>query len=159
MRIPESQAPLIKAIITRSRELTVLRPVDDPEAVPCPLYQARVSAGFPSPADDYIEGPLDINQYLVERPAATFFVRVEGDSMTGAGIHPGDILVVDRSLEAVPGKVIIAVLDGDLTVKRLLRRDHEVYLCPENDRYPPIRITEDMDFQVWGVVRHVVHSL
>ena len=130
-----------------------------PPPLSCPLYQSRVAAGFPSPADDYVEGQLDLNRYLIDRPAATFFVRVQGDSMLGAGIHPGDLLIVDRSRQADDGRVIIAVLDGELTVKRLRRRKGQVWLHPDNEAYPPLLITEDRDFHIWGVVRHVVHSL
>lgn len=124
-----------------------------------PLFVTSISAGFPSPADDYIDRTLDLNEFLVRHPAATFFVRVSGDSMLGAGIHPGDILIVDRALEACHNKIIIAALNGELTVKRLLRETGEVYLHPENESYSPIRITPDMQFEVWGVVVHVIHSL
>jgi DNA polymerase V len=124
-----------------------------------PLYAARVAAGFPSPADDYIEGKLDLNEHLVKHPAATFFVRVEGDSMIGAGIHSGDILVVDRSLKPRHGKIVIAVLDGELTVKRLEQRKGVLRLLPENNSYPIVEITDAMDFLIWGVVTNVIHSL
>lgn len=126
---------------------------------PLPLYAARVAAGFPSPADDYIEGKLDLNEHLVKRPAATFFVRVEGDSMIGAGIHSGDILVVDRSLKPCHGKIVIAVLDGELTVKRLEQRKGVLRLLPENNSFPVVEITDAMDFMIWGVVTNVIHSL
>lgn len=124
-----------------------------------PLFLASVSAGFPSPAEDYIEGRLDLNKHLIKHPAATFFVRVAGDSMTGSGIHPGDILVVDRAIGPQDGSVVIAVLDGELTVKRISRRDGRLYLVPDNCRYSPLEIIEDMEFEVWGVVTAVVHSL
>jgi DNA polymerase V len=124
-----------------------------------PLFLATVSAGFPSPAEDYIEGRLDLNQHLIKHPAATFFVRVAGDSMTGAGIHPGDILVVDRSLEPRDASVVIAVLDGELTVKRISRRAGRLYLVPDNSLYQPLEILEEMEFEVWGVVTSVIHSL
>ncbi len=127
--------------------------------LPPPLYAARVAAGFPSPADDYIEGKLDLNQHLVKHPAATFFVRVEGDSMIGAGIHSGDILVVDRSLKPCHGKIVIAVLNGELTVKRLEQRKGILRLLPENNSYPAVEITAAMDFMIWGVVTNVIHSL
>ena len=124
-----------------------------------PLFLAPVSAGFPSPAEDYIEGRLDLNRHLIKHPAATFFVRVAGDSMTGAGIHPGDILVVDRSLEPRDASVVIAVLDGELTVKRISRRAGKLYLVPDNSLYQPLEILEEMEFEVWGVVTSVIHSL
>lgn len=123
------------------------------------LYACPVSAGFPSPADDYLEGRLDLNQYLIKHPTATFFVRVTGDSMIGAGIHTGDILIVDRALEARDGKVIIAVVNGELLVKRLRIEKKKVYLASENSDYPPLVITDLMDFEMWGVVTTVIHPL
>jgi DNA polymerase V len=134
-------------------------PPDCSTVRPLPLFLARVSAGFPSPADDYLDGRLDLNQHLVKHPAATFFVRASGDSMIGAGIHSGDILVVDRSLEPGTNSVVIAVINGDLTVKRILRTGGKLYLAPENPRYRPIEIREGMEFEVWGVVTNVIHSL
>ena len=124
-----------------------------------PVFLGRLPAGFPSPADDYIEGKLDLNRHLIKHPAATFFVRVTGDSMTGAGIHSGDLLIVDRSLEAVDGNVIVAALDGDLTVKRLRTRDGALSLVPESRDYQPIDITEQQSFEIWGVVTNVIHAL
>ena len=124
-----------------------------------PLYTCPVSAGFPSPADEYLEGKLDLNQYLVPHPLATFYVRVSGNSMIGAGIHEGDLLIVDRSLEARDGRVVIAVVNGELLVKRLKYQSRQPYLIAENPDYPPMAITEAMDFQVWGVVTNVIHAL
>jgi DNA polymerase V len=124
-----------------------------------PLYMTSIEAGFPSPADDYIEGKLDLNEHLIKHPAATFFVRVSGESMIKAGIFPGDILIVDRSLEAVNKKIVIAVLDGELTVKRLRIRSGRPSLEPENDRYTPIEIKPDMAFEIWGVVTNVIHKV
>ncbi len=124
-----------------------------------PLFMMPVAAGFPSPAEDYIEGKLDLNKHLIKHPAATFFVKVTGNSMTDAGIHPGDILIVDRALAAVDKNVVIAVVDGELTVKRLRMMGDEVFLFPENDDYTPLRIEEDMNFEVWGVVTNVIHQL
>jgi DNA polymerase V len=124
-----------------------------------PLFLASVSAGFPSPAEDYIEGRLDLNRHLIKHPAATFFVRVAGDSMIGAGIHPGDILVVDRALEPQDSNVVIAVIDGELTVKRISQRHGKLFLVPDNQAYEPLEIIETMEFEVWGVVTSVIHSL
>lgn len=123
------------------------------------LFSAKVSAGFPSPADDYMEGQLDLNEYLVKHPAATFFVRCTGDSMINAGISDGDILVVDRSLTPVSGKIVIAVLNGELTVKRLYKCAENVELRPENPKYSTIRVTKEHDFMVWGVVTSVIHKV
>jgi DNA polymerase V len=129
---------------------------------PChgtPLYLDRISAGFPSPADDYIETALDLNTYLIRNPAATFMVRVSGDSMIGAGINDGDVLVVDRSEQPAHGKIVVAVLDGELTVKRLVMKGGQTLLAPENSRYQPITVAEGQDLHVWGVVLGVVRKL
>ncbi len=128
-------------------------------AVYISVFSARVSAGFPSPAADYEEGKLDLNKHLVKNPAATFFVRVTGDSMTGAGIHDGDLLIVDRSKEPASGNVVIAVIDGELTVKRMRIKSGKYSLEPENENYPVQKITENMEFEVWGVVTNVIHPL
>lgn len=124
-----------------------------------PVFLGRLPAGFPSPADDYIEGTLDLNRHLIKHPAATFFVRVTGDSMIGAGIHSGDLLVVDRSLDAVDGNVIVAALDGELTVKRLFRQGEILRLLPANATYQPIEILTQQSFEIFGVVTNVIHAL
>jgi len=124
-----------------------------------PLFMVPVTAGFPSPAEDYIEGKLDLNRHLIKHPAATFFVRVAGDSMIDAGIHPGDILIVDRSLEPADRKVVIAVINGELTVKRIRMKKGRLYLMPENEKYKPIEIEKEMNFDIWGVVTNVIHPL
>jgi DNA polymerase V len=138
--------------------LDVFKPcLNRPQAFP--LYSSKVSAGFPSPADDNLEKSLDLNSYVVKRPSSTFFVRVNGDSMINAGIHDNDILVVDRSVKASHDKVIIAVLDGQMTVKRLYKRSGKVILMPENDLYKPIEINDDTNMEIWGVVTSAVHFL
>ncbi len=124
-----------------------------------PLFMVPVSAGFPSPAEDYIEGKLDLNQYLVKHSAATFFVKVTGNSMIDAGIHDGDILIVDRSLKPVNKKVVIAVVNGELSVRRIRVTKGKVFLMPENRDYKPLQVNEEMDFEVWGVVTTVIHPL
>ncbi|MFZ5981696.1 MAG: LexA family protein [Candidatus Zixiibacteriota bacterium] len=124
-----------------------------------PLFAEAVCAGFPSPASDYIEGKLDLNEFLVKHPAATFFVRAEGDSMLGAGIHSGDILVVDRALQAAENKVVIAVVDGELTVKRLKKIKGKLRLAPDNDSYRPLDTDEENGFEIWGVVTAVIHAV
>lgn len=131
----------------------------DPDSeIILPLYSTKVSAGFPSPADDFIEQKLDLNQHLIKNPAATFLVKVAGESMVDASIHPGDILVVDRSVDAIDGKIIIAILDGDFTVKRFKKTDDTLFLIPESTQFSPIEITDDMDFEVWGVVTNIIKS-
>lgn len=123
-----------------------------------PLFSIPVKAGFPSPAEDYLEQNLNLNDYLIQHPAATFFVRVDGDSMLGAGIHRGDMLIVDRALEPAHGKIIIAVLNGEFTVKRVRLDGNRLFLEPENPHYHPIEILPGWDFQVWGVVTYVIHK-
>jgi DNA polymerase V len=123
-----------------------------------PLFMASVSAGFPSPAESYIEGHLDLNRYLIKHPVATFYVRVSGDSMTGVGIHPGSILVVDRHVEADDGDIVIARINDELCVKRLRLSRGRIWLMPENDKYQPIEVIESMDFEVWGRVMHAIRT-
>ena len=124
-----------------------------------PLYLSPVKAGFPSPAEDFIDRKLDLHEYLVHNEAATFFLRAQGDSMVGAGIHDGDLLIVDRSIEAAHDKIVIAALDGELTVKRLQRTKGKVFLVPENPDYPVFDITEREYVYIWGVVTYVIHKL
>jgi DNA polymerase V len=116
------------------------------------------TTGFPSPAEDYIEKKLDLNHQLIKRPAATFLIRAVGDSMIGAGIHSGDTLIVDRSERARHGQVVIAVLNGELTVKRINLKGKKPQLLPENPAHKPIQIDELADVKIWGVVKHVIHS-
>ncbi len=120
---------------------------------------SRVQAGFPSPAEDYMDQPLNLNAYLIDNPTATFFVRAGGDSMIGAGIHQNDLLIVDRSLRPVSGNVVIAIVEGEFTVKRLIIHSRYVELRPENNRYPVLKFTEDSELEIWGVVTSVIHRL
>lgn len=121
-----------------------------------PLLLHRIPAGFPSPADEYAESALDLNTYLVRNKTATFFFRVIGDSMTGANIHDGDLLVVDRSIEPKHGHIVLAVINNEYTVKRLYRLDGVMELHAENPAYPPLRFQEHDELQVWGVVTGAV---
>jgi DNA polymerase V len=129
-----------------------------PFALALPLYGSRIAAGFPSPADDDLEGTLDLNEHLVRHPAATFFLRVQGDSMSGAGIHDGDLLVVDRAREVKSGAIVVAAVNGELTLKRLKLDGERVWLLPENPDFAPLEIRDGMALVVWGVVAHTVHS-
>lgn len=122
-----------------------------------PYYPAYVSAGFPSPASDYEDLELDLNKYLIKHPEATFFVRVEGDSMTGAFIQDGDLLIIDRAEKADFGDIILGVVNREFTVKRLIKEKGKVYLKAENPKYKTIEISEETDFEVWGVVIYVIH--
>ena len=147
IRVPASKVPSIKAWLATGQDHFNL-----------PLYACRVAAGFPSPADEYIEMHLDLNTYLIKHPAASFFLIASGDSMTNAGIYSGDLLIVDKSIEAVDGKIVIAAIDGELTVKRLSRQKGRVQLLPAHEAYQPIDITEEQDLVIWGVVTHVIHQ-
>ncbi|MCD4736818.1 MAG: translesion error-prone DNA polymerase V autoproteolytic subunit [Bacteroidales bacterium] len=124
-----------------------------------PLFTCSAQAGFPSPAEDFLEKRLDLNDYLIKNQSATFLVKVSGDSMKNAGILDGDILVIDRSVEPVSGKIVLAVLDGEFTVKKLIKKNNQVCLVPENESFTAIRITEIMDFKVWGVVTFAIHKV
>ncbi|PTR04672.1 DNA polymerase V [Nitrosomonas nitrosa] len=136
-----------------SSTLPYLQPAAiDPAVCILPLLLHRVPAGFPSPADEYVEKGLDLNTYLVRNKVATYFFRVVGDSMTGAHIHDGDMLVVDRSIEPKHGHIVLAVINNEYTVKRLYACDGVVELHAENPAYPPIRCKEHEELQVWGVV-------
>ena len=162
VRIPASRLPAVRSWLAqwnRANPNARARPFTDrPRPLPLPLYGSRVAAGFPSPADDHLEKPLDLNEHLVRHPAATYFVRVEGDSMDGAGIRNGDILVVDRALEPRSGSIVVAVVNGELTVKRLDIRDRRLWLVPENPAYAPIEIREGTELAIWGVVAHAIRS-
>ena len=146
MRIPISKIDSVMNFINNSN-------------ISLPLYSSKVPAGFPSPADDHMEGKLDLNTHLVKHPTATFFVKASGDSMLGAGIHDGDILVVDRSLEPRKGKVVIAAVDGQLTVKRLQKKGSKTFLVPENKKFRSIELNENNDVKIWGVVTNVIHKV
>ncbi len=121
-----------------------------------PLFCSRVPAGFPSPADDYLEAKLDLVELLVSDPAATFMVRVRGDSMSGAGIGTGDILIVDRSITPAHGMIVLAIVDGEFTVKRLYRRGTRVALIPENPLYQPIELHDGQELKIWGVIKSCI---
>lgn len=147
IRIPLSRVEAVQQFIRTGQTIRI------------PLYSNSIPAGFPSPADDHIESHLDLNDYLVQNPSSTFMVRAVGDSMIGAGIHSGDVLVVDRAITPTNGKVVIAAVDGELTVKRLeIHKDH-LSLMAENPKYPPIHVSEAQDAVIWGVVTNVIHSV
>jgi DNA polymerase V len=169
IRVPESLIPSIQALLSQRKQQfeqfsqqhnSVFLPKPQPTVIPLPLYIGKVAAGFPSPADDYIEKNLDLNELLVQKPAATFFVKAQGESMLGAGIHPNDILVVDRSIEPADGKVVIAALNGELTVKRLSKTAEGIwYLKAENPQFPDILLNDGLELVIWGVVTNVIHNL
>ncbi len=123
-----------------------------------PLYNSSVSCGFPSPAQSYIEASLDLNEHLIKRPASTFFLRAQGDSMQGAGIYDGDLIIIDRSLTPQNNHIVLAALNGEFTLKRFVKRSKQTFLMPENSKYHPTLITPEMDFQIWGVAVHSIRK-
>lgn len=145
-------------IKTENPSLTLMgRAVLDPEFLAhIPLVSCNAPAGFPSPADDYIKNTLDLNEYLIDNPVSTFMMRIAGDSMIGAGINDKDVIIVDRSKEPLPGKIVEAVLHGELTVKRLQKKRNEYLLVPENPEYSPIHVHGEQELVVWGVVTGIV---
>lgn len=163
VRIPSSQAPVIKDFLVayqRKRLAADIDAVTDFEwpalharAIHLPLYSSKVSAGFPSPAEEHVEKRLDPSEFLIDQKDATFFVTIQGYSMMDVGLLPGDKAVVDRSKQASVGNIVLAVLDGEFTIKTLSRsKDGTVRLLPANKDFSPIEITEEMNFEVWGVV-------
>jgi len=128
------------------------------ELMTVPFFENSVPAGFPSPAEDYMGRRLNIHEYVVHNATASFLVKASGNSMINAGIFDGDIMVVDRSLQADDKSIVIATIDGNFTVKRLIFKNDWPYLYPENPEYEPIKIREEMDFSIWGVVTYVIHK-
>ena len=128
------------------------------ERLKIPLLSDSVSAGFPSPADDYTEENIDLNEHLISNPFSTFFLRVKGESMLNAGIKDKDLIIVDKSLRAKPGDIVIAMIDGEFTIKRLSIKNNELYLKAENPNYPDFRFKNHIDIQIWGVVIYSIHS-
>ncbi len=134
-----------------------IEPGENPTLVP--LFLSTVKAGFPNPAENYIEKTIDLNEQLVSNPPATFYVKVSGESMIDANLQDGDILIVDKSINAKNGNIVIAVIDGEFTVKRLgINKDGSIDLIPENKKFKPVKITSDTDFRIWGVVTYIIHA-
>ena len=170
MRVPESIKPVVVEylnVLAKMREaepqwpshLTPVQLAENPPAFKVPLFGHTIRAGFPSPADDYVADTLDLNDHLMPRKEASFLLRARGDSMTGVGIHNDDILVVDRSITASNGCVVIAKLDGEFTVKTLEKKRGKIRLLPANSDFQPIELKDEQELQVWGVVTNVIHSL
>tara|TARA_B100000700_G_C14680403_1_gene685089 strand:- start:96 stop:575 length:480 start_codon:yes stop_codon:yes gene_type:complete len=124
-----------------------------------PLAQECISAGFPSPADEYTDARINLNETLIKNPSSTFFLRVSGTSMLGAGIMDGDLLLVDRSLEPYPNRIVVAILDGAFTVKRLTFYKGEIYLEAENPNHPKLNLNNYETIQIWGVAIYSIHRL
>lgn len=167
LRVPNSIVPAVNDLLDQVVTLRSVHQADvevvhlAAELSECalPLFASPVAAGFPSPADDYVEGALDLNAHFIHHPAATFCVRATGESMNGAGILPGDILIVDRSLTAKHGSIVIAVVDNELTVKRLYKQGGKVALRAENPDFPTIECHAGMELVIWGVVSGVTRKL
>lgn len=124
-----------------------------------PFVNHGISAGFPSPADDFLDIKIDLNREFIKNPNATFYARVRGKSMIGAGLNDGDLLIIDRSLEPVNKKIAVCFIDGEFTVKRIKKEDDIIWLIPENDEYTPIKVTSDNEFIIWGVVTTVIKKV
>ncbi|MCF8358792.1 MAG: translesion error-prone DNA polymerase V autoproteolytic subunit [Prolixibacteraceae bacterium] len=139
----------------KSKELEIFEP-DVSSRVELPLYQTGISAGFPSPAEDYIEGRIDLNTELIKNPSSTFFGRVNGDSMIDAGIGNGDLIVIDKSVEPRNNSIVVCVIDGEFTIKRFSKTSEGFFLLPENKRYKPIKVTAESDFRIWGTVTYSI---
>ena len=139
--------------------ITEVRPVIEEKTVGPQFFEDRVQAGFPSPAQGEYADSIDLNRALITNPAATFCARVIGNSMVEAGINEGDLLIIDRSLTPHDGNISVCFVDGDFTVKRLSVRDDGIYLTPANAKFPELRVSEDSNFQVWGVVSHIIKKL
>lgn len=161
IRVPQSLVPSLKAAF-ESRKQSIppgaLRPSRD-SPLRLELFANRVNAGFPSPAEDYVEGKLDLNEYIVEHEASTFYVRIQGHSMSGAGMLDGDVIAVDRSLEPRHNDIVLAVIDGELTVKQLHKQNGQVRLVAHNPEFQPIVIRDTQELTIWGVVTGVVRKL
>jgi DNA polymerase V len=136
-------------------KLKYLRP-STKSCIELPLVEETISAGFPSPADDYLESRLDLNKELITNESATFYARVRGDSMTLAGISDGDLLIIDKSKTPVNGSIVVCLIDGEFTVKRLHKNGKYFYLMPENNNYQPIKIKPENDVSIWGVVTYAI---
>ena len=124
-----------------------------------PLANETISAGFPSPAEDYIELGIDLNQYLIKNPISTFFLRVSGNSMNNAGIYNNDLLIIDRSINPHPGHIVVALLDGEFTLKRLIKEKNNYYLKADKENYPAISLYQYLDIHIWGVAIYSIHEL
>lgn len=170
MRVPESAKATVIDFLTELAEKRKAEPTwpshlipvklaENPPVFKVPLFNHTIQAGFPSPADDYVAESLDLNEHLMPRKEASYLLTVSGESMVGVGIHDGDLLVVDRSLTPVSGKVVIAILDGQFTVKTLEKKRGKIRLLPANPAFEPIELKDEQELQIWGVVTRVIHSL
>jgi DNA polymerase V len=132
--------------------------LDDTTDLRLPMIQSRIAAGFPSPADDYIEDRIDLNKELIKNPSSTFLARVSGNSMVNAGIGDRDLLIVDRSVQPRNDSILVCVIDGEFTIKKLRKVGEDYYLMPENDQFKPIKVSVENDFRIWGVVTYSIKT-
>jgi len=144
--------------LNKEGRVTFLR-IDEEGLRKVPMFEQAVQCGFPSPADDFLDLDINLNDYLVKHKSATFCVRVNGNSMEDDGIQSGDILIVDRAEEKKDNSIVLAVIDNEFTVKRIKKSGEKLFLNPANENYQPIEITKDMNFQIWGLVTFVIHEL
>ena len=142
----------------KPQTLSLFKP-DSSYPLEIPFIETGIKAGFPSPAQDYVEQSINLNKVLIKNPTSTFFARVDGDSMYETGIHNGDIAIIDKSLEPREGSKVVAYIDGEFVMKTIRMGKNEIYLIPENPDYPTITVTPDQQFMIWGVVTHVIHKL
>jgi DNA polymerase V len=162
VRLPLPVAALARRLAAntlRAGDINAFLNIEGQQATTVPLMITLAECGFPSPADDYLDRPLDFNELLIENPAATFAVRIAGESMTGVGMFPGDIAVVDRSREAADGSVVLALLGGEFTIKRYRKKGSRIWLQPENPAFSAIQLNEHSAFEVWGVITKSIRML
>jgi DNA polymerase V len=162
VRLPLPVAVLAKRLADktlRAGDINAFLDVEPQRAAAVPLMASPATCGFPSPADDYLDRPLDFNELLIENPAATFAVRIAGESMTGIGLFPGDIAVVDRARTAIDGSIVLALLGGEFAIKRYRRKGARVWLPAENPAFKDIKLNEDSAFEVWGVIAKSIRML
>ena len=161
VRLPVPIAEFARKLATEYKpgDVAAFFDLENCTALRVPMMAWSAACGFPSPAEDYVDKALDFNELLIEHPAATFAIRIEGDSMTGAGIFPGDIAVVDRAREPVNGSIVLALLDGAFTVKRYRIKDNIVWLQAENPSFADMQITGEQSFEVWGVITRSIRML
>lgn len=142
----------------KNKTISFFLPNTDTELA-LPFVESGISAGFPSPALDFVDVSIDLNKHLIKHPSATFYGRVKGESLKDAGINDGDLLIIDKSLEPVNGKIAVCYIDGEFTAKRIKKSKNELWLMPENEAYSPIKIEEENDLIIWGIVTHVIKDV
>lgn len=149
----------MNAFVLHKSELLDIYSADTDSELELPYISNGISAGFPSPALDFIDLSIDLNRHLIKHPSSTFYGRVKGDSMKDAGIHDGDLLVIDKSLNPGNDKIAVCYIDGEFTLKRIRIEKDCCWLLPANEQYRPIKVTEENDFMIWGIVTHVIKKM